>query len=347
MVIEVTTEERIIDVTVASYADLYASVIAAEVAAGESLASATEAAASAVAAALSETNAAASESASAVSESNAADSETAAGVSAAEAAASAATISPALFLAKADNLSGLADTNTSLANLGLPSVARAFIVKSTVLGQQISLELVPGTDVLAYDANLQSFVDAFTLPSIDGSSGQALVTDGVGNLSWGSAGGHGIWTPEPTLTGGLLWSQDIDGSTGVITTPDFDSGYDYRLILVDLGHGGGSETIEIEFYRDTSADWLAADLVTTSDTVEAAGSVTIYNPSSSLAMHNYESTVSTVAAANSVNNPINGGAGCINSSTAQPITKMRLDVGAYNFNNGAVYLFRTVSILQS
>jgi len=45
-----------------------------------------------------------------------------------------------------------------------------------------------GSSVLAYDANLQGFVDAFTLPTSDGSDGQALVTDGAGNVSFGSAG---------------------------------------------------------------------------------------------------------------------------------------------------------------
>lgn len=47
---------------------------------------------------------------------------------------------------------------------------------------------VVGTDALAHDANLQSFVAAFTLPTSDGSSGQALVTNGSGAISFGSAG---------------------------------------------------------------------------------------------------------------------------------------------------------------
>jgi hypothetical protein len=45
-----------------------------------------------------------------------------------------------------------------------------------------------GTTVLAYDSNLQTFVTAFTLPSADGTSGQALVTDGSGTISFGDAG---------------------------------------------------------------------------------------------------------------------------------------------------------------
>jgi len=45
-----------------------------------------------------------------------------------------------------------------------------------------------GTSVLAYDANLQGFVDAFTLPTSDGSTDQALITNGSGTISFGSAG---------------------------------------------------------------------------------------------------------------------------------------------------------------
>ena len=49
-----------------------------------------------------------------------------------------------------------------------------------------NLDLVPGTDVLAYDANLQSFVAAFTLPTSDGSANQVLKTNGSGTLSFSS-----------------------------------------------------------------------------------------------------------------------------------------------------------------
>ncbi len=39
-----------------------------------------------------------------------------------------------------------------------------------------------------FDQNLKDFVDTFTLPTTDGTSGQALVTDGSGNVSFGDAG---------------------------------------------------------------------------------------------------------------------------------------------------------------
>ena len=70
------------------------------------------------------------------------------------------------FLESANNLSDLANASTARTNLGV----------------------AVGSDVLAYDANLQSFVTALTLPTSDGTIGQALVTNGAGTISFGSAG---------------------------------------------------------------------------------------------------------------------------------------------------------------
>ncbi len=77
-----------------------------------------------------------------------------------------ATIPATGSLLAANNLSDVANAGTSRTNLGV----------------------AVGSDVLAYDANLQAFVTALTLPTSDGTSGQALVTNGSGTISFGSAG---------------------------------------------------------------------------------------------------------------------------------------------------------------
>ena len=76
------------------------------------------------------------------------------------------TLPAAGALLASNNLSDVANAGTSRTNLGVAI----------------------GSDVLAYDANLQGFVSALTLPTSDGTNGQALVTNGSGTISFGSAG---------------------------------------------------------------------------------------------------------------------------------------------------------------
>jgi hypothetical protein len=65
-------------------------------------------------------------------------------------------------LTSANNLSDVANAGTSRTNLGVAI----------------------GSDVLAYDANLQSFLTAFTLPTSDGTVNQALITNGSGTIGF-------------------------------------------------------------------------------------------------------------------------------------------------------------------
>lgn len=71
-----------------------------------------------------------------------------------------------------------------------------------------------GVSVQAYDANLTSFVSAFTLPTADGTSGQALATNGTGTLSFVDVGGGGAWELISTSTPSSASSVTITLPTG-------------------------------------------------------------------------------------------------------------------------------------
>lgn len=78
------------------------------------------------------------------------------------------------------------DTNLATGVTGTLPIANGGTGATTATGAQQALNVEVGVDVLAYDSNLQSFVDTFTLPTTDGSSGQVLATDGSGAISFSS-----------------------------------------------------------------------------------------------------------------------------------------------------------------
>jgi hypothetical protein len=84
---------------------------------------------------------------------------------------------------------GTGSTSTTFANLttnvtGTLPIGNGGTNATTADGARTALGLAIGTNVQAYDSNLTSFVNAFTLPTTDGTAGQILTTNGSGSLSF-------------------------------------------------------------------------------------------------------------------------------------------------------------------
>jgi hypothetical protein len=76
-----------------------------------------------------------------------------------------------------------------------------------------ALGLAIGTNVQAYDLNLTTFVNVFTLPTADGTANQVLKTDGSGVLGFAAAAtGDVTTTGTQTLTNKTLTDPAIIGT---------------------------------------------------------------------------------------------------------------------------------------
>ena len=149
-----------------------------------------------------------------------------------------------------DSIDALFDTGPVL------KVAKGGTGGATASAARTALGVAIGTDVLAYDSNLQSFVTAFTLPTADSTANFVFKTNGSGTLGFAAAATGDVTLTgtetltnktltSPTLTtpvlgtpsSGTLSSCTVDGTdkVGFLNIPQNSQSAAYTLVLADAG----------------------------------------------------------------------------------------------------------------
>lgn len=128
---------------------------------------------------------------------------------------------------RANDVPNLTDGNVFIGNAGGTYDKRALVAAD-----------ITDATVSVTDANLASFVTAFTLPVSDGTSGQALVTDGSGTIAFGDVDA----LPSQTGNSGYYLTTDgTDASWALVpTTKNLDGGFANSTYTSIQSVNGGS-----------------------------------------------------------------------------------------------------------
>ena len=129
---------------------------------------------------------------------------------------------------------------------------------------------------------------------------------------------------------GLIYDAAIDGSIFAITTPNFTDGYEYRLIVSDVGPTAGGSQVQFEVNGVTQG-WVESRRIANSLSQNAffSADITIFVPRISQRNH--------IAAVNLQGAASNAG---VVFTVAQKIVSARVAFYVSNVNAGKAWLFR-------
>lgn len=148
------------------------------------------------------------------------------------------------------------------------------------------------------------------------------------------------WHPHDKVTvgdgaDGLIYDFAIDGAVATIETPDFEDGYEYRIIGRGLSHNDGSDrSFELELLGATSgvyADFFRTSTANASITLDIDAE--ILTPRLSLARHIGKLVSSRAQLSLSA-------VGVATMSVTEKVSKARFNLAAGSFDAGRVYFLR-------
>jgi predicted heme/steroid binding protein len=153
------------------------------------------------------------------------------------------------------------------------------------------------------------------------------------------------WHPYDKVTigdgkDGLIYNHAVNGTVADVVTPDFEDGFEYRLIGTGLSHDSGSNrNLILEVFRETTASYVQAYITATA----ASGSTTLatFAIDAELTLPRLARNpffIRVMATSPSLDANTNGVASV--GSTLQKLLRARLLFSAGNIDAGKVWMFR-------
>jgi hypothetical protein len=140
---------------------------------------------------------------------------------------------------------------------------------------------------------------------------------------------------------GLIYSHAVDGNIAEIVTPDFEDGFEYKLIADALSHNNGSATgLQLGLYEETGGSY---------DTAVTIGSETaanFWNVDIDILTPRLVSTVHFAVIRAFTTGTITG-TGVQTSGTAQRVLRARLRFAAGSIDAGRVWMLRRADYLTT
>jgi hypothetical protein len=157
---------------------------------------------------------------------------------------------------------------------------------------------------------------------------------------------HAGWHPYNKVAvgdgnNGLIYDSAVNGTVADIVTPDFEDGYEYRLIGDAVRHNSGSSrNLIIEAYRETLGTYATAYQSASTYLANLKIDAELLVPRLADSSKVLRAIIGTSSALDANQNNIF-------SSSDNKILRMRIVFSAGSINNGKVYLLRRREYLSS
>ena len=157
------------------------------------------------------------------------------------------------------------------------------------------------------------------------------------------------WHPFNKVTNndantGRIWSFAVDGAVSLITSPDFVDGYDYAFLFDRVVGPATSQTINLNWFRETSGAY-SGNSSTGQMTGGSTAAVTVMLELLNVRLARRSHWINSVGTSHSLVDTVN--TQTVTHATAQKILRVQISIpsGSFGGTGAAIYMLRKRNVL--